>query len=195
MPGSAQRGRPRDSSIDLNVMRSALEVLREVGFRAMTLDAVAAHAGVGKMTIYRRWPNKAQVVMEAFLQLVSPLSHFPPAKRALERLRLQMQLQAKLFSGPHGKLIKSLLGEAQFDHELAHAFRDRWLAPRRALTREILLEAMEQGDLRKDVDIDLATDLIYAPFYYRLQLGVGSLDAAFSHGTFELALTGLGTPH
>ena len=145
----------------------------------------------GKTTIYRRWPNKAHVVMDAFLILVSPASHFPPAHRGTQRLKLQMRLQARLFAGHFGQLIKSLLGEAQFDDDLAQAFRERWLLPRRELTRQILQQAIGDGDLRRDIDLEAAIDLLYAPFYYRLQLGIGVLDEAFSDTVYEAVLAGL----
>jgi AcrR family transcriptional regulator len=186
-----RRGRPRSAKVDQTAMRSALKLLQQVGFRQLTLDAVATDAGVSKMAIYRRWPNKAHVVMDAFMELVGPASHFPPARRALKRLKLQMRLQARLFSGHFGKLIRSLLGEAQFDDELAEAFRERWLLPRREMTREILQTAIAEGDLKRSIDLDQAIDLLYAPFYYRLLLGVGALDDGLSDRVFQAALAGL----
>ena len=164
--------------------------MRKIGFRRLTLDAVAESAGVGKMAIYRRWPNKAAVVMDAFLTLIGPESEFPIAARAIESLKLQMRLQAKLFAGDYGKLIKALLGESQFDAELAEAFRNRWLIPRRDMTLEVLKAAVRQGDLRTDLDLDTVIDMLYGPFYYRLQLGIGILDAGFSDQIWSTAIAG-----
>jgi Tetracyclin repressor-like, C-terminal domain len=105
-----------------------------------------------------------------------------------------MRLQAQLFSGHFGSLIRSLLGEAQFDEELAQAFRERWLLPRREMTRDILQTAIAEGDLKPGIDLDPAIDLLYAPFYYRLLLGVGALDDRLSDHVFNAALAGLRTP-
>jgi AcrR family transcriptional regulator len=184
------RGRPRNADIDVAVMKSTLKLLGRVGFRRLTLDAVAESAGVGKMAIYRRWPNKASVVMDAFLTLIGPESEFPSATRAIIRLKLQMRLQAKLFAGDYGKLIKALLGESQFDEELAEAFRNRWLIPRRKMTLDVLNVAVKQGDLRADLDLDTAIDILYGPFYYRLQLGIGTLDSKFSDRVWSAAIAG-----
>jgi len=184
------RGRPRNADIDAAVMKSALKLLRKIGFRRLTLDAVAESAGVGKMAIYRRWPNKAAVVMDAFLTLIGPESRFPSAASAIISLKLQMRLQAKLFAGDYGKLIKALLGESQFDDELAEAFRNRWLMPRREMTLDVLKAAVHEGDLRADLDLDTVIDMLYGPFYYRLQLGIGTLDSSFSDQVWNAAITG-----
>jgi AcrR family transcriptional regulator len=187
------RGRPRNAEIDAAVMKSALKLLRKIGFRRLTLDAVAESAGVGKMAIYRRWPNKASVVMDAFLTLIGPESQFPNAASAIISLKLQMRLQAKLFAGDYGKLIKALLGESQFDEELAEAFRNRWLIPRRQMTLDVLKAAVNQGDLRADLDLDTVIDMLYGPFYYRLQLGIGTLDSSFSDQVWSAAIAGFRT--
>jgi AcrR family transcriptional regulator len=184
------RGRPRNADIDAAVMKCALKLLPKVGFRRLTIDVVAESAGVGKMAIYRRWPNKAAVVMDAFLALVGPESEFPSAARAIARLKLQMRLQAKLFASDYGKLIKALLGESQFDEELAEAFRNRWLIPRRKMTLDVLKDAVSQGDLRADLDLETVIDMLYGPFYYRLQLGIGSIDSKFSDHVWSAAIAG-----
>jgi AcrR family transcriptional regulator len=162
-----------------------------VGFRALGIDAIAAKAGVGKATIYRRWPNKAAVVMDAFLAEVGPGTGFPPAPRAMDRIRMQMEAQSRAFRSKYGVLIKSLLGEAQFDLELAEAFRERWIMPRRRLARKVLEEAIEQGDLRDDIDIEAAIDMLYAPIYYRLQIQTGPITEKFVDGVFGQVMAGL----
>ena len=122
-------------------------------FRGLTIDAIAVKAGVGKMTIYRRWPNKAAVVMDAFLTIVGPGTGFPEMPRAIVSIKLQMRLQAKFFRSKFGKLIKALLSEAQF--------------------RSMLEEAIRQGDIRPDIDAEAAVDMLHAPIYNRLRLGPG----------------------
>ncbi len=184
------RGRPRDEKIDALVLSEALRLLADVGFRALTLDAIAAAAGVGKMTIYRRWPNKAAVIMDAFLTIVGPGSAFPKSASALHSIKLQMRLQAKLFSGQYGQLIKALLGEAQFDSELSAAFAERWLQPRRRMTRVVLERAVAEGEVVPAADLDLMIDLLYAPLYYRLQLNLGTLNTQFTDKVFDAALAG-----
>jgi AcrR family transcriptional regulator len=187
------RGRPRNEQIDSLVLSTALRLLAEVGFRALTMDAIAEVAEVGKMSLYRRWPNKAAVVMDAFLTIVGPGSAFPKADSPLHSVKLQMRLQARLFSGDYGRLIKSLLGEAQFDAELATAFRERWLQPRRLMTRSILARSVNAGELNDSADFDLITDLLYGPLYYRLQLDLGGLNSKFTDSVFESVMAAFRT--
>jgi AcrR family transcriptional regulator len=189
---ATRRGRPRSNQAHQAILTAALEEVFAVGFRAMGIDAIAAKAGVGKATIYRRWPNKAAVVMDAFLAEVGPGTGFPPAPRALDRIRMQMEAQSKAFRSKYGVLIKSLLGEAQFDPELAEAFRERWIMPRRRLARKVLKEAIQQGDLRDDIDIEAAIDILYAPIYYRLQIQTGPITEKYVDGVLGQVMAGLG---
>ncbi len=193
-PISRTRGRPRSDQTHRAIQKAALVELDKTGFRLLTVDSVAARAGVGKMTIYRRWPNKAALVMDAFLALVGPETEFPAAPRALERIHLQLHIQARFFRGRFGGMVRALLGEAQFDPELARAFRDRWIIPRRQMPRQLLAEAIRQGDLRADMDVEAAIDALYGPLYYRLQIGTGPLSSAFAETIFRQAVTGLIAP-
>ena len=163
----------------------------EVGFRSVSVESIAAKVGVAKTTIYRRWPNKAAVVMDAFMMRVGSATPFPPAATAAERIRGQMRIMAKAFRGRDGALVKALLAEAQFDPELAAAFRERWTRPRRAMALAVFREAMTRGDLRPDIDPEAAIDLLYAPLYYRLQMGTGPLSDAYVDGLFHHAMKGI----
>lgn len=188
---TAQRGRPRSDEVHQTILKVALEQVFEIGFRVLSVESIAAKAGVGKTTIYRRWPNKAAVVMDAFLMAVGPQTGFPTTARAVDSIQLQMRAQARAFSSEFGTLIKALLGEAQFDPELAEAFRERWILPRRQMARETIEEAIRQGDLRRDINPEAAIDLLYAPVYYRLQIGTGPIDEAFVDGLYEHVMAGL----
>ncbi len=173
------------------ILEAALALVKNVGFRELTIDAIASKAGVGKMTVYRRWPNKAAVVMDAFLTIVGPSTKFPEKPRALDSLKLQMRLQAQFFRSPYGKTIKAFLGEAQFDPELAEAFRERWIVPRREMTRDILKTAIRQGDLRPTADLEAVIDMLYGPIYYRLQIETGPMNNYFTDTIFEQSMRGL----
>jgi AcrR family transcriptional regulator len=187
------RGRPRIEQVHEAVLAAALEEVSAVGFRALGIDAIANRAGVAKTTIYRRWPNKAAVVMDAFLAHLGPDTDFPQTERAIESMRLQLRAQARAFRGKYGKLVKALVGEAQFDPELASAFSERWRMPRRKAAAEMLRRAIEEGDIRRDVDIDVAIDTLYAPLYYRLQIKSGPLSDAFADQVFDQVFMGLKT--
>jgi len=183
-------GRPRSDEAHQAILKAALQLVSAQGFRAITVNQIAAEAGVGKMTVYRRWPHKAALVMDALLELVGPQTDFPSSPRALNSLREQLRLQAKFFRSRYGRLIRSLLAEAQFDEELASAFRERWIQPRRRGVVQILQRAIQEGDLRNDIDLEAATDLLYGPIYYRLLLGTGAIDGRFIDRLYQQFLTG-----
>jgi AcrR family transcriptional regulator len=172
------------------ILKAALDLVLEVGFRAVSVEAIAAKTGVGKSTIYRRWPNKAAVIMEAVTGQLGAASRFPENEWAVERLRLQMQITARAFRGRVGALVRALLAEAQFDPELAKAFRENWTLPRRKLVHQILEEAIRQGGVRADIEIEAAIDAFYAPIYYRLQMGTGPISEAYIDRVFEQAMDG-----
>jgi AcrR family transcriptional regulator len=155
------------------------------------MDAIAGRAGVGRMTIYRRWPNKAAIIMDAFVGRVDPNTLFLPAKNFEESIRLQMRKMAKAFRGKDGALIRALLAEAQFDPELATALRERWTMPRRRMAISYFEEGQEKGFLRQDADPNAIIDLLYAPIYYRLQMGTGPLSDAYIDEIFEHAMKGV----
>lgn len=183
-------GRPRSDQLHQAILKAALDLVLELGFRAVSIEAIAARTGVGKTTIYRRWPNKAAVVMDAFVGLLPAASRFPEHESATERLRLQMQTTAKAFRGRVGSLVKALMAEAQFDAELARSFRENWTLPRRRLVYAILEEAIKQGEVRPDISIDTAVDAFYAPIYYRLQMETGVISEAYVDRIFEQAMVG-----
>jgi AcrR family transcriptional regulator len=165
--------------------KAALRLVTKRGFRAVTVDQIAAEAGVGKMTIYRRWPSKAALVMDSLMALVGNETDFTEAATAIESLRQQLYLQVAFFRSARGNLIRSLVAEAQSDPELAEAFRDRWLHPRRDGVRRTLRAAIKEGSLRRDIDIAAAIDLLYGSLHYRLLLGSGALNQRFIAHAFR----------
>src|SRR5260370_7946863 len=132
------------------------------------MDAIAAEAHVAGTTMALRWPNKATVIMGAFLAEVSPGIAFPELPSALESLRVQMKLLARAFRGRPGLLIRSLLAEAQFDPELKRAFRDRWIMKRRAAAQVVIKAGILAGELPAATNPDVLLYSLYEELYYRL---------------------------
>lgn len=190
MRGTPQ-GRRRSERRRNAILRTAIDLVLELGFRAVSVESIAAKAGVAKTTIYRRWPNKAAVVMDAFMLRFGSGTQFPTAKKVADSIRLQMRTMAKAFRSRDGALVKALLAEAQFDPELATAFRERWTLPRRKMALEVLQEAVRNGELRPDIDLEATIDVLYAPMYYRLQMGTGPLSDAYIDRIFDHSMQGL----
>jgi AcrR family transcriptional regulator len=190
---AARRGRPRNDDLRQLILNTALDLAFEVGFRALTVEAIAAKAGVGKTTIYRRWPNKGAVVMDAFLSIVGPKTIFPSTDRAINSIQLQMKAQVKAFRSKYGKMIRSLVGDGQFDSDVLDAFRRRWILPRRQLARSTIELAMKQGDFLPDLDVDTVIDTLYAPIYYRLMFETGPISDAYANGLYQSVIKGYST--
>jgi AcrR family transcriptional regulator len=184
-------GRPRSEEARAAILTSTLELLEEVGFVELKIEAVAARAGVGKTTIYRWWPNKAVLVADSFMSSVIRETRFPDTGSVREDLRAQMQRLAGIFRGQRGRILRSLVGGGQSDPELIAAFRNRWLIPRRAEAFGILQRAIDRGQLPRDVDRNLLLDTLYGPLYFRMLVGHGPLNAAFVDGVCDAVLDGI----
>ena len=194
----APRGRPRSERAHQAVLRAASELLREAGYPGLTIEAIAARAGVGKQTIYRWWPSKGAVLLDAFR---SELATDPsPADgavadgaAALARrtaasflaadvswddtgdfgadLAAKVRRMATTLADPaFGPFIAALTCEALLDPTFAAAYRRQILDPSREGWRAIFARAQAAGDIRADVDLDLAIDLLNGPLWYRLLL-------------------------
>ena len=183
-------GRPRSERRQKAILKAALDLVVEFGFRVVSVESLAAKTGVAKTTIYRRWPNKAAVVMDAFMERLLR-TQFPDTKKATDSIRLQMRSMAKAFRTKDGAVLKALLAESQFDAELATAIRERWTLPRRKLALAVLQKAVSQGELRRNIDLEATIDLLYAPMYYRLQRGTPPLSDEYIDEIFDQVMEGL----
>jgi AcrR family transcriptional regulator len=161
--------RTRSDRATAAILSAARELLEERGLKRLSVDAIAARAGVSKATIYRWWPSKAAVVMDAFLAGTGPRMPFPDTGSAREDLRRQLRSVIRLFNDPRtrGPFV-ALIAESQHDPELAKALRERFIASRRAAAREVFVRGQARGELRDDLDVEIAIDALYGALYYRL---------------------------
>jgi AcrR family transcriptional regulator len=190
-PQARSPGRPRSERAHRAILQAANELLESEGFAALSVEAIAERAGVSKATIYRRWPNRAAVVMDGFLSTVSLEVPFPHTGHAREDIRIHMRRLAEAFSGKIGRTVAALMAEGQSDPELAGALRSRWLLVRRAEAREILELGIERGELREDIDLEVAVDVLYGPIYYRMLVGHAPLDNGFTDALADHIFAGL----
>ena len=190
-PRSRPPGRPRSERAHRAILQAANDLLESEEFAAVTVEAIAERAGVSKATVYRWWPNRAAVVMDGFLSIVSSEVPFPHTGRAREDIRIHMRRLAEAFSGKIGSTVAALIAEGQSDPELAEALRSRWLSVRRAEAREILELGIERGELREDLDLEVAVDVLYGPIYYRMLVGHAPLDDDFADALADHVFAGL----
>jgi AcrR family transcriptional regulator len=142
----------------------------ELGFDGLTVEGVAARAGVGKTTIYRRWPDIWSVIADAVLDQVNRTAPVEIRATARESFAVSMRLVARSFRGNHGKILRPLIGRAQIDEVLRKTLADRWLLARRKISREIVRRGIASGELREGLDPDIVLDTLYGPLYHRLLL-------------------------
>ncbi|MCK2244060.1 TetR/AcrR family transcriptional regulator [Crossiella sp. S99.1] len=186
--GGAPRGRPRDASRDDALRKATLEVMAEVGYRALTMDAVAARAKAGKATIYRRWESKLELVIDTCNELVSRSVPEPDTGSVAGDLREFLLGYADFLTGPSGKAAQALVGELPHEPELATAFRDSFLTGQRGMLRRILERGAERGEINRHAPLGMVNELAGATLTYRLMLTGEPIDAAFVDKLLEQAL-------
>ncbi|MEU4659750.1 TetR/AcrR family transcriptional regulator [Streptomyces sp. NPDC023723] len=189
-PGSKSRRRARTGPrAEAAILDAAYELLLEHGLEAATVEAIAARAGVSKVTVYKWWPNRAAVVMSAFLRKSDDVLPYPEDFR-IGQVEDRLLRMAESFRGATGTAVAALIAEGQFDPEIARAFRDGYVNARRRQGVEIVRAAIERGEIRR-ADPDVVLDLLYAPLYFRLVVGHRPLDDEAVREHVRLVLAGL----
>ena len=187
-------GRPRSERSRRAIIRAAGELLEEQGLRAMTVEGVAQRAGVSKKTIYRWWPRKGVLALDAFYDDWSSAQEelMPDTGTLMGDLRLRARATVRLMTSERlGPTFAALLAEAQSDEALADALREHVLEPLREQARAIFRRAIARDELRPDTDVEVAIDLFQGPLLLRLLYTRSPLDEGFADAIAEMALTGV----
>ncbi|MFZ6004505.1 MAG: TetR/AcrR family transcriptional regulator [Actinomycetota bacterium] len=182
-------GRPRSERARTAILSAAADLLFEQGIDHLTVDGIAHRAGVSKATIYRWWPSKAAVAVDAYVTTVGPLAPIRDrgdlaaelAEPALAQLRLLRDTRV-------GTGLKSIIAAAQHDPEVGRVFRERWLVPRRQMALEPIRRAQQRGELPLDADGEAMLDAIFGPIYYRLLAGHAPLDDSLVGALVQMVL-------
>lgn len=161
-------GRRRNTASHDAILDATYVLLEEIGFDKLSLEGVAARAGVGKATIYRWWSGKNALVMEALLREAAPMAAFPETGSARSAFEAQIRGDAELYRGKTGRIVADMIGLSQFDADSMRLFNENYLYPRRAKARHVLGNGIAQGEFKPDIDPDLVLDLLYGPIFYRL---------------------------
>ncbi|HEX2433020.1 MAG TPA: TetR/AcrR family transcriptional regulator [Gaiellaceae bacterium] len=187
------RGRPRNRSADKAIVDATLELLAERGFQAATIDAIAARAGVGRNTIYRRWSGKEELIADAIRELGADLD-MHEADDLYTTLLEWIRDFTRLFSDPlFGRILPAVLGELQRNPSFAAAYADRVVRPRREALLELLEQAVERGQLRRNADLDQIVDLLAgAPFVRLLPVGLPPVTERYAEELLETIWYGIG---
>jgi AcrR family transcriptional regulator len=185
-----ERGRPRSREAHKAVLEATLRLMATTSFSNLTLEAIAAESKVAKTTIYRWWPGKDELVTEA-LQ-VSLLEIEEPDTGSLRGDLSALLMQTGGIVGKSGLHLARLMAELAENPPMFRATRDSMIEPRRAVQRAVLQRAIDRGEIRADVDVDLAIELVIGAIQYRaLYLGATPAKEDVER-LVELAINGLG---
>jgi AcrR family transcriptional regulator len=191
-----RRGRPRSEKAKAAILEAATELLLARGLSGVSMDAVAERAGVSKATIYRWWPTKEALALDALYTewaAAAPLPRNTGSLRGdlLSLLRPWVRLTT---SRPYSRVIAALITHAQTDPEFGLIYLSRFVEPRREQGRAIFRRAIERGDLPPDTKIEVAVDMIYGPLYHRLLHGHAPLSDRFVRDVVDTVIGGLTGP-
>ena len=179
-PRQSRGGRPRDPSRDGVIRAAILSLLAEVGYGALTMDAVAAEAGVGKATIYRRWRTKQDLVVDTIAELNRAEAAVPDTGSLEGDLREVMHSLVAVINGPLGAAMQSLLSTIPHQPALAEAFRTGPLAAWRNSFEELWARAEGRGEVRTGIAYALIGDAAGAPLVQRWLLTGEPVDEAYA---------------
>jgi AcrR family transcriptional regulator len=189
------RGRPRSADADAAIFAATLELLPGLGLHRLSMEAVAGKAGVGKATLYRRFASKRELVAAALRTIRSdgPAPDTGSVRGDYLQLAKREVTAARRIPGLE-QFAPRLLSDAAGDPELMALAQKTVLAADRTRIAEILHRGVERGELRKDLDIDLATDLLHAPLIYQFLLsgkGLSAIRASYIEKMMDLLEEGL----
>jgi AcrR family transcriptional regulator len=188
------RGRPRSEKAQKAILAAAIDLLLEHGLHAMSMDAVAERAGVSKATIYRWWPSKELLALDALATEWQVTA--PDATRDTGSLRGDLLARLRpwlrqLRDKPYGRVVAGLVATAQADAEFAGLYLERFVRPRRDAMRPVLLRAIERGEIPANIELEVALDLIYGPIYHRMLHSHAPLDERFARNLVDTIIAGI----
>ncbi len=184
-------GRPRSEETKNSILTAAYELLLENGFKTITVEGIADRAGVSKATIYKWWPNKASVVLDGFFAATETMLQVPDTGSIKDDLFIQVNNLASFLTSSKGKVITELIAEGQFDPNIAQEYRNRYFNPRRLISQHIFERGVQRGELKKELDIELCIDIMFAPLFYRLLITGETVNSEFVKDLIANALSGL----
>jgi AcrR family transcriptional regulator len=193
MTPSRVRGRPRSEEHRDAVLKAAMELMQEDDLRRASVDRISARSGVSKATIYKWWPNRTAVAIEAFLHQMMVDAPVPDTGSATEDFRLTLRGIMSFYTSPFGAIYAQLIGESQFYPTERERIRTHQVTVRRAAVQKIWDRGVARGELDPNIDPDVAMDLIFGPAMYRMAIGHGGLTPADADTIVAIAMRALAT--
>ena len=167
-----------------------MKLLRRSSFPELSIEAIAADAGVGKATVYRWWPSKGALVVDAFASSTEDELHFPDSGSVYTDMSRQMCQWLGVLRSPRGCVVRAIIGAGQSDPELLLEFRKRMLRPRRQEAYQALQRGIDRGELPRGLDLDLVLDILYGAIYMRFLIRHDELSERYVEELCRLVLNG-----
>ena len=189
-------GRPRDPEADRAILHATIELLAEEGYDGLSIEAVAARAGVGKTTVYRRWPSKEPLVVDAIKHYKTPEDVHPPREDETTRVALTRVLGGftkAVGRSEGGRMMAGLIAEMARNPELAKAVRAGILDRRQGVVFSILQRGIERGEVRPDIDLEVVADMLSGIVVMRVLLTGGPVTPHLMRAAVDAILDGIGT--
>ncbi len=190
-PAERRRGRPRDAAADAVILDAAVGVLAERGTTGFTVDAVAARAGCGKATIYRRWPTRASLLLDTAQQMGLDPTPFDTGSLRSDLVELLTELARKMRETEAGRILPSVVAEARVRPEMRELLT-AWIHDRRRRPHEIVGRAIDRGELPRDTDAELLLDLLGGSVIYRELIAGQRTERADVERMVDAVLPGFG---
>lgn len=190
------RGRQRSEESEEAILCATLQLLKKKTLRDITIEEIARKARVGKATIYKWWPSKAYVALDAFLRKMNRMVPNPDTGSAETDLKEQLQYLIAFYTSPTGHIYGQFLAEAQSDRDFAMLLRERFVKPRREIVGVIFDRAVQRGEIDRKLNRDLLLDLIYGPVIYRLLVIQAPFERERADAMVSALFRGIGSgPH
>ncbi|MGI8983608.1 MAG: TetR/AcrR family transcriptional regulator [Acidimicrobiales bacterium] len=185
-------GRPRSAEADRAILRAAVDLLADEGYGGVTMEGVAARAGVGKATVYRRWPSKSALVVDAVTACREQRCELPETGSARDDLLAFVGgFMDHLRTSDAGRVMPALVAELSRSPELADAFREGFVQPRRAKVLEAVRRGVERGEVRAGVDPEVVADAVVALLMHRFLITGMEIDDGLPERVLDVLWRGI----
>ena len=193
-PATRAPGRPRDPQADRAILKATMELLAEDGFGGLSIEAVAARAGVGKTTVYRRWPSKIPLVVDALTHMKPPMAVPIPEDMTTRDalMRFLKELTRSRGNDPNARILAGLVDAMSRDTELAEAVRVGLLSGRRRVVFDLIERGIARGEIRPDADVEVVADVLVGPIIMRTLITGRPITPRLARQIVTLVLDGVG---
>jgi AcrR family transcriptional regulator len=186
---AAKPGRPRDGRNDIKILEATTALLLEKGYAGLTIDGVAAAAGVSRPTIYRRWASKPVLVIAALAQSTGLSLPVPNTGSVRQDLMAVQRHQIESFNGAESRRVTAgLVADIAADPELGDLYLKKYATPRRESVWRALQRGVDRGELSPDIDFSIVSDLLIGPLFMRSVVWGQELDASMAKTTVDVVM-------